>query len=332
MYIKDFLSILIFSLISYGLCKFLIPTLRKYFLSNPTSRDSHFEPKPTGGGITFILISYFIILLNYKNISINNIYIILISTPLAIVGLLDDKYNLSKLIRYTIHVLTSILFLNIFSIDQKLFTNNNISSDLLSILIYLILVISFTAIINFINFMDGIDGLVASIFIVVFAYASLTINPIFFSFIGILLGFLFLNWNPAKLFMGDVGSTFLGSIFIGLLVSSSSINRSLNILLIAFPLLADAFLCVPRRYKVGQNIFEPHKEHLYQRLTLSGWGHGKVVKLYIIGSLVIFLTSFLENHYLTVLIILFEILMGYFLDQYVAVPFGRKSKNEMSNL
>ena len=72
---------------------------------------------------------------------------------------------------------------------------------------------------------------------------------------------------------GDVGSTFLGAVFAALLLQSSSWLEALGYLLVATPLLGDACLCVVRRLLTGQNVFEPHRLHLHQRLHQSGWPH-----------------------------------------------------------
>ena len=76
--------------------------------------------------------------------------------------------------------------------------------------------------------MDGIDGLVAGSMILIFAVGSIFISNYFLIFVGSLSAFLFWNWYPSKVFMGDGGSTFLGSIFFGLLLDSSNIFESLK--------------------------------------------------------------------------------------------------------
>ena len=67
--------------------------------------------------------------------------------------------------------------------------------------------------INFTNFIDGIDGIVAGCFLVIFIMASVIIDNSYIPIASSLLAFLFFNWEPSRLFMGDIGSTFLGSIF-----------------------------------------------------------------------------------------------------------------------
>ena len=115
----------------------------------------------------------------------------------------------------------------------------------------------FTGIINFINFMDGIDGLVTSCMIIIFIFAYFTISSDFLIFIGPLIGFLFFNWNPAKVFMGDVGSTFLGGSLVYLILSCNTLEQTLSIFLISFPLIGDAFFTLLKRFLSKHNIFKP---------------------------------------------------------------------------
>ena len=73
--------------------------------------------------------------------------------------------------------------------------------------------------------------------------------------VGSLLGFLLWNCSPAKVFMGDVGSTFLDAVFAGLVLQASSWPEAFGYLLVATPLLGDACICVPRRLLAGQRVF-----------------------------------------------------------------------------
>ena len=150
---------------------------------------------------------------------------------------------------------------------------------------------SITAIINFVNFMDGIDGIVASNLLLTIYIISFYVpnSSTLFIAVGSLIGFLILNWSPAKLFMGDVGSTFLGALLAGLILQAESWSQSLGFLLLTSPILLDAFICVVRRLISRQNIFRPHKLHLYQRLHQAGWSHAKITKLYFDVTLTFFL-------------------------------------------
>tara|TARA_B100000242_G_C42793968_1_gene369380 strand:- start:98 stop:637 length:540 start_codon:yes stop_codon:yes gene_type:complete len=173
--------------------------------------------------------------------------------------------------------------------------------------------------------MDGIDGLVAGCMIIVFAFHAFSGSPLFFSLVGSLLGFLILNWNPAKIFMGDTGSTFLGGVFFGVQIQNNW-NYSLSLLLISSPLLCDAIICLIRRLISKQNIFTAHKSHLYQRLTQSGLSHSKVSYIYIAFTLLLAITNYFYGLSLLIPLLAIELFIGYLLDIKIAVPFAKTIK------
>jgi len=84
------------------------------------------------------------------------------------------------------------------------------------------------------------------------------------------------NWSPAKVFMGDVGSTWIGAVFAGMVLQQSGPWEAVSLLLVGFPLLGDALICVLRRLRAGQPVFQAHRLHLFQRLQRGGWSHARV--------------------------------------------------------
>jgi len=80
--------------------------------------------------------------------------------------------------------------------------------------------------------------------------------------------------------MGDVGSTWLGAVFAGLVLQQRQPAQAAELLLVALPLLADALVCVLRRLAAGQPVFQAHRLHLFQRLQQAGWAHRQVALLY----------------------------------------------------
>lgn len=309
------------SIISFFVLKKLSKFLRKYFLKNPNKRDSHKIPTPTSGGIIFLIASYIMIFYEgFNNTEISNL--ILLSTPIAIIGILDDRFEISRLLRYIVQLFTAISIIYNSNINLNLeITNNYLMNSLFNILICFFLIIFFTAIINFVNFMDGIDGLVGGVMVVVFSFIALNGFPVLWILIGTMIAFLVLNWHPSKVFMGDVGSTFIASLFIGLISISDSFDLAFEFLLISTPLLADAFFCVLRRFKAKKNIFSPHRDHLYQRLNRSGWSHSSVSLIYIFGSLLIFFAAYFYGPTVSIFISLLEIMAGIVLDRFFAVKF-----------
>ena len=142
----------------------------------------------------------------------------------------------------------------------------------------------------------------------------------FFPIFAALIGFQFLNWAPAKVFMGDGGSTFLGAIYFGLIMNSDSYEQVLNLLILSMPLLFDTTYIIIRRLLAGQNIFKPHKFHLFQRLHQAGLKHSVVSMIYIISIFLLAISLTLQGFQLSLIFLFLEILFALYLNKKVAVP------------
>ena len=282
----------------------LTPLLSRRLLDQPNARSSHKLPTPRGGGVAFVLVGSIAVALLGS-------WLPLFCLPLALVGFLDDRHNLPAGLRYGAQLATALLLLLI----------SPLSALAAGWLFWLLFLIAATAVINFTNFMDGLDGLVAGCMAVVFAVAGL------WPLVGALLGFLLWNWSPAKVFMGDVGSTFLGAVFAGVVLQQTSFSAALALLLVATPLLADACLCVPRRLFAGQRIFQAHRLHLFQRLHQAGWCHAHVSSLYIAATAVLAIAHLAGGLACVIGFALVVLLIGVWLDQRVAVAFAVASKS-----
>ena len=241
---------------------------------------------------------------------------ILAALPLALVSFFDDSINLPASWRYGAQLFTACLMLRLSPIS-------------IPWLMLPLLIVAVTAVINFTNFMDGLDGLVAGCMAVALSSLLLRLTapwPLW-SLVGALVGFLLWNWSPAKVFMGDVGSTFLGAVYAGLVLQAPSWPEAIGLLLVATPLLGDAFLCVPRRLLAGQRVFQAHRLHLFQRLHQAGWPHARVSTLYIIATAVLSLALLIGGWPWVVVIAVFELFVGFLLDRHIAVPFAVASQS-----
>ena len=199
----------------------------------------------------------------------------------------------------------------------------------LPLLLIPVVLLSIVAVINFTNFMDGLDGLVAGCMAVAIGALAIALAapwPLW-ALVGSLLGFLLWNWSPAKVFMGDVGSTFLGAVFAGLVLQARSCPEAFGLLLVATPLLGDACLCVPRRLLAGQRVFQAHRLHLFQRLHQAGWSHARVSSLYIAATAALALALLAGGWPWVVGLAAAELLVGIWLDQRMAVPFAVASRS-----
>jgi len=298
-------SIFIAAVTSWALLGALIPQLSQRLLDQPNARSSHRQPTPRGGGVAFVLVGTL-------GVAWLASWLPLICLPLGLVGFLDDRHNLPATLRYGVQVATVVVLLLISPLQVLA----------IGLLPLLLLLVAATAVINFTNFMDGLDGLLAACMAVVFAVAALTGMPALWPLVGALLGFLLWNWSPAKVFMGDVGSTFLGAVFVAVVLQQPSWPQALGMLLVATPLLADACLCVPRRLLAGQRVFQAHRLHLFQRLHQAGWSHARVAKIYSINTFGL-AVALLAGGWLWVLAVaVIVVLIGVWLDRRVAVPFS----------
>lgn len=282
----------------------LVPLLSRRLLDQPNARSSHSLPTPRGGGVAFVLVGS-------AAVAYLGSWLPVLSLPLALVGFLDDRHNLPAALRYGVQVATALVLL--------LISPWHLPS--IGLLPWLLLLIAGTAVINFTNFMDGLDGLVAGCMAVLFSVAAFTGMPALWPLVGALLGFLLWNWSPAKVFMGDVGSTFLGAVFAGVVLQQVSVQAALGLLLVGTPLLADACLCVLRRLLAGQQVFQAHRLHLFQRLYQAGWTHTRVSSLFIAATAVLALALLCGGLPWLITLAAFELLLGIWLDQRVAVPF-----------
>lgn len=287
------------------------PFLYKFVKDIPNYRSSHKLVKPTGGGLVFSIVGIIAsFLIDYR--------LPLITLPIALVGFLDDLKGISSLIRFIVQLITSSSII-IWTIPNDFLSDFNILG--LRFIVISFLIIFSSALINFINFMDGIDGLISGCLTVIIITASFKTNinllPIGLS----LLAFLFFNWYPAKIFMGDVGSTFLGSIYVLAIFECQKFGDAFGLLLIGSPIFLDALACIFLRFYDGQNIFSPHRLHLYQRLVQNGIKHSSVSLIYISVTIALsFIYLFMNNIFLIQGVIL-VFGLGLLLEKNYAKPF-----------
>ena len=162
--------------------------------------------------------------------------------------------------------------------------------------------------------MDGLDGLLAGCMLIIISTAAIFYDPTLIVLSGSLSAFILFNWSPSKIFMGDAGSTYLGSVLVVILSQSQNVREFSLISLMSIPLLIDPFICLSRRYIEGENIFKPHSLHLFQRLYQAGWSHKKVSLLYISGTGLIALSSIFSSIIITTIITILVIIVWFFLD------------------
>lgn len=252
--------------------------VHKAIFDHPNERSSHTLPTPRGGGLAIVIAFY--IGIGYLYIS-NMVdpklfYAFCSALPLVIVSLLDDLYTLSSKIRIFVQLFSSLLALTFLGGIET------ISLDFIELSGWWLtvpIVLAMVWIINFYNFLDGIDGYAGSEAIFLgLATAILFGYDIGYLIIFSVLGFLVFNWQKAQIFMGDIGSTFLGFIFAVLMIDSLNHLTTLYSWLILLGLFwFDATFTLFRRAKNKEKLSQAHRKHAYQRITQAGWSHQKTV-------------------------------------------------------
>jgi Fuc2NAc and GlcNAc transferase len=258
-------------------------------LDIPNERSSHLTPTPRGGGIAFVATSLVGFLLLLLNDTLDNKSLLALCCAGAIVamaGHLDDRQKISgAAVRLVLHAIGAIiLIVGIgFPSQISLFDRTINTGAIGSILGVLYL----AWLLNLFNFMDGTDGIAASeaMFVCV-AGAVLNyyvLSDINFSAAAIILatstfGFLLYNWAPAKIFMGDIGSGYLGIVVGGLSLMAAKQQHELLwvwiILLAVF--VSDATITLIRRLLRKEKPHVAHRSHAYQHLAIRFNSHSKV--------------------------------------------------------
>jgi len=278
--------------ISFLLTYLLVPLNIK--LSNkmkiidvPKERSIHKEIIPLAGGVSFILpiiLLYFSFSL-FKYFSHSQMYqtIAIGGLLMMALGILDDKHTFTA--KYKLFGQLIIAFFmtqNGFLIE--ILTNPFGGEIVLGWLSFPLTILWFLAVINAFNLIDGIDGLATGItaivaFILLLVSVRATNQFVFFialPIFGSMLAFLKYNFYPAKIFMGDTGSLFIGFIIASVSIAGNCQFKGITAITLLIPLitlffpLSDILWAVIRRLKNKQHIFKADKEHIHHKLLEKG--------------------------------------------------------------
>jgi Fuc2NAc and GlcNAc transferase len=215
------------------------------------------------------------------------------------IGFLDDVRSVSVALRMSIHIGAALLTL--YALGSPLH---------IGIAGGFIVILGITWVLNLFNFMDGIDGLAASeATFVLFAAAGLSVlaghappnevAPLLIA-AAACVGFLAWNWPPASIFMGDVGSGYLGYLIAAFAIASARSGMlSLYVwLILGGVFIVDATLTLARRLVRGERVHQAHRTHAYQWLSRRWGSHARVTMVVIAVNLVWLLPcAFLAQKY-----------------------------------
>lgn len=258
-------------------------------LDHPNARSSHTTPTPRGGGLGVLVAALLALGAGVALHRIQTRHAIALAPgmlALGIVGWLDDHASLSPRVRLGVHLLAAASALAILGgvPDVQL----GATSLHVGMLGTALAAIGIVWSINLFNFMDGIDGIAASQALLVFGIGGLlfltrgdtSLATTALCFAGASAGFLYWNWPPARIFMGDVASGALG-FMIAVLAVAGEHDRSVPIvpmLILGGAFAGDATVTLLRRIRAGAPPADAHRDHAYQRLARA-WGAHRPVTL-----------------------------------------------------
>lgn len=261
--------------------------VRYGFLDMPNERKVHTTPIPRIGGVA-IAIGVTVGLIYLRPIEPAMSSIILGGITILVIGLLDDKYQLRPIVKLFGQFLATTFVISGGLIIERvtLPVFGLVELGNFSVILTMLWIVGVT---NAINLLDGLDGLASgvvtislvSILTMAVTDSNLVVVMIAVVLIGSNIGFLFHNFHPAKIYMGDTGSLFLGySIAIismlGLFKNVALFSFILPIIVLAVPIF-DTLFAIVRRAASGEGIMKPDKKHIHYRLLEAGFSHRKTV-------------------------------------------------------
>jgi len=277
-------------IVSYILTPYMARVGKKQNMVDiPGHRKIHEEAIPNLGGIV-IFFGFLLSLLLVVSIEGQVKALLIGGVIILLLGVVDDIVNLSPKHKFIIQMIPALIVV-VYSSDliNSFIVNQLKSLDLLGYLLYPILIFWIVGITNSINLIDGLDGLacgVSLIALVAFLILGLrqnleTLSLISIALAGSILAFLRFNFYPAKMFLGDSGSTFAGFMLasvgaLWVLNSGNAFFILIPIIVLALPIF-DTLFAIWRRYRSHHPIFQADKGHLHHRLLARGISHKNVV-------------------------------------------------------
>lgn len=284
----------------FGIALFVISTLLTWcmlrigIMSMPNRRSSHEIPIPNSGGVAIVLTfltGFAVFYVMSDEVRLSEFYLAGFAAGavcIAFISLLDDLGHLRTFTYKLMAQLIAALLLVSFDIVFRRFSVPLVGEIDVGWWGYPLTLLWIIAMTNIFNFMDGLDGLAGGCGVIValfFGIATFLEGSHFvYIFCYVLfasaLGFLIFNFPRARIFMGDVGSQFLGFGFAAIAVIAAEYDLSrtsaLAMPLLFFNFIFDTGLTFIRRLAMGQNVTEAHRSHLYQLMNRLGASHFQV--------------------------------------------------------
>ena len=249
-------------------------------LEPPSDRGMHKVPVPSGAGAAIVAAALVLWPLRQGSGAGDSMLLLGTVAVLALLSWLDDRHGLSPALRLAAHATAVTLLLASLGPDQRVLPALPLGVERVA------LGLAWLWFVNLFNFMDGIDGIagaeavaVAAGYALVAAVAGAAnpLDQLALIVAAATAGYLYWNWHPAKVFMGDTGSIALGFLLGWMMIDLAC--RGLWAAAVILPLyfVADATLTLLKRLARGEKPWQPHRQHAYQRAVLGGTPPSAVV-------------------------------------------------------
>jgi UDP-N-acetylmuramyl pentapeptide phosphotransferase/UDP-N-acetylglucosamine-1-phosphate transferase len=283
------------SWIAFGLSLLLLmfaqPLFVLYAQSRPNARSSHTVPVPQGGGGPIILATLVTMIVMF-NATLSPFMIATLGAALCLgfVGLADDIKGLAVMPRLLLQTLAVELVLFIAPPDWRIF------GQVMPLAVErVLLILAGVWFVNLTNFMDGIDGITLAglmpLAVGAFLMDEGAISPqgkiLASSFLAAQAAFIFFNWHPARLFLGDVGSLPMGLISGVLLFDIAAHGAIVAAVILPLYHFLDATSTLLLRLKRGERVWEAHRKHAYQRAVDGGLSQPSVSGMVLLLNVVL---------------------------------------------
>ena len=306
--LNDIMMALLALLISLILVPFVAKLAIKIgAVDKPNERKVHTKIMPRMGGLA-IYLSFFAVLFLSHEMTMQHIGLLTGGTVLVLVGIIDDKTDMPAKIKLIGQIFAACIV--VVAGVRVEFMTNFILGGVFPLYIFSVpfTVLWIVAITNAVNLIDGLDGLAAGTSIIAAATMAISgyatgqteMASMALILIGASLGFLKYNFHPAKIFMGDTGSMFLGYnlsvlAIMGFTKSFTVLSLVTPILVLAIPIL-DTLFAIIRRKMNNKPIFKPDKNHLHHCLLNYGFSHRNTVLIIYAVSAVLALCGLIMTY------------------------------------
>jgi UDP-GlcNAc:undecaprenyl-phosphate GlcNAc-1-phosphate transferase len=352
--LKELALLLVFAFV---LCLVITPWVirlaqRLGAVDEPDQRKVHALPMPRLGGLA-VYLGFVATVLITQPLTLPLLGLVLGATLIVLLGVWDDVRRISPRLKLAGQILAAATLIP-FGIHVEFLTNPFGGIIYLGLWGIPLTVFWVVAVTNAVNLIDGLDGLAAgtaliaslTLAVVAFTLGNVPVVAVTLILAGAILGFLRYNFHPARVFLGDTGSMFLGFALatlaiMGLTKGATALSVIIPIMILGIP-LTDTVFAILRRYRNKKPIFYPDKEHLHHRLLGAGLTHrGTVLVLYgvnlVLGGSAVLLTILSTEQAVLLLFIVATLLLtaanraGVFGGAWQRSP-GRPGKQALQDL